>query len=92
MRIVFTPQRGGLRESLDDSRVFNSLKELFIFASDSFDGSCSIKDISIKYYCFHSVYDVDCFILLAYSFPVGFVFFGLTKACMSRRLFEKRGI
>ena len=93
MRIVFLPVRSTIDESFSDSKVFNSIRELFAFHRDC--GIAHLNEFCLEYYCFDSRFLCDCYALTSWRFRdqrydrpqmVGFVYFGLTKACMAKRL------
>lgn len=93
MRVVFLPVRSTIYESFSDSKVFNSICELFSFHRDR--GIADLKEFCLEFYCFDNRFLCDCYALTSwryrdqkYSRPqiLGFVYFGLTKSCMSVRL------
>lgn len=52
MRIVYMPHRGGLFESLEDSRVFFDIKDMFEYIVLQRENAFSIRDIYISHYCY----------------------------------------
>jgi hypothetical protein len=97
MRIVYMPHRGGLFESLEDSRVFFDIKDMLEYIVSQWENAFSIRDIYISHYSYDSRIKAEQYVvcigrclgenyLKKYNSPqaIGFCSFGTTKTSLIR--------
>jgi len=80
--IKYREHRGGLQESLDTAREFDSIKELFYYLvnwSQENRLSYNIEDFTIRFYGFDERCNQDLWIVTARGQGIGFIFEELGK-------------
>lgn len=75
--IKYRPHLGGLKESLLESREFNSIKDIFQHLVDEmgYGGlKCEITDFNIAYYAYDDRCKQELYIVWINDRPCGFIF------------------
>ena len=64
IKVLYRPACGGLKESMDRVKEFNSLKDMFSFISSTYlSMSDCLRDFYISYYCYDDRINWETYII-----------------------------